>query len=78
MLARWRRGDGAVLAIACNLGPRPAACAVAGKTLFEGTAGAAASLAAGSLPARCTVALIEPTVPAATGRVDGPMLKGPG
>jgi maltooligosyltrehalose trehalohydrolase len=59
VLARWRLGDGAVLAIAC-------------------TAGAAASLAAGTLPARCTVALIEPTVPAATGRADGPMLKGPG
>jgi maltooligosyltrehalose trehalohydrolase len=78
VLARWRLGDGAVLAIACNLGPHPAACAAAGDPLFEGTAGAAASLAAGTLPARCTVALLEPTVPSATGRADGPMLKGPG
>ena len=55
--ARWRLGDGSILTIATNLGPDPVPCDVAGETLFENRTGA---LGTGSLPARCTVALIDP------------------
>ena len=65
VLARWRLGDGSVLAIACNLGPQPASCAAAGEVLFEGMAGAAGALGTGTLPPRCSVALIEPAQPGA-------------
>ncbi|HEY4251254.1 MAG TPA: malto-oligosyltrehalose trehalohydrolase [Roseomonas sp.] len=60
VLARWRLGDGAVLTIATNTGGAPVACQAAGVPLFEGAPGAAASLAGGSLPGFCTVALLEP------------------
>lgn len=76
VLARWRLGDGTALTIACNLGPAPAACAATGETLFEGIAGAAAALGTGTLPPRCTVALLGPR--ATGGQADGPMRKGPG
>jgi maltooligosyltrehalose trehalohydrolase len=57
VLARWRLGGGSILTIATNLGPDPVRCDVAGETLFENRTGA---LGTGSLPARCTVALIDP------------------
>ncbi|GGG35812.1 malto-oligosyltrehalose trehalohydrolase [Caldovatus sediminis] len=63
VLARWRLGDGAVLTIAANLGPDQASVAPlagGGRLLFESLAGAAASLGAGRLPPRCTVALLAP------------------
>jgi maltooligosyltrehalose trehalohydrolase len=60
VLAHWRLGDGTKLTIACNLGADAAPCTAAGETLFEGRAGAAASLAAGTLPPYCTVALVTP------------------
>ena len=69
VLARWRLGNGSVLTIACNLGSEPAAGPQAeGELLFESRAGAAAALLDGTLPARCTVALLEPV---------GPMTKAP-
>jgi len=58
VLARWRLGHGEVLTLACNLDEAPAPCTAQGPLLFEGRAGAAAALAAGTLPARCTVALL--------------------
>ncbi|GAA0579231.1 malto-oligosyltrehalose trehalohydrolase [Craurococcus roseus] len=61
VLARWRLGDGSRLAIACNLAASPASCeALGGETLFESAGGAAASLAAGALPAHACVALLAP------------------
>ncbi|MDO9708991.1 malto-oligosyltrehalose trehalohydrolase [Paracraurococcus lichenis] len=60
VLARWRLGDGSLLTIATNLGEAPAACAAKGQPLFEGMAGAAAALGTGTLPPRCTVALLDP------------------
>lgn len=78
VLARWQLGDGAGLTIACNLGAQPIeGQRAAGELLFEGTAGAAKSLATGTLPARCTIALLHPPA-AAAGEPDGPMMKGPG
>ena len=76
MLARWRLGDGSVLTLACNLGPEPVSCTAQGKVLYESLAGAAGALGTGSLPARCTVALIA--APDARAVADGPMMKGPG
>jgi maltooligosyltrehalose trehalohydrolase len=58
--ARWRLGDGSLLTIAANCGEDPVACRAAGAVLFDGRTGAARSLAAGSLPGFCTVALLEP------------------
>ena len=60
VVARWRMGDGAVLTLAVNLGPGPAATRAAGDLLFETEPGAASALAAGRLPPRCTVALLQP------------------
>ena len=61
VLARWRLGDGSRLVIACNLAASPASCeAPDGETLFESADGAAASLAAGNLPAHACVALLAP------------------
>ena len=78
VLARWRLGDGAVLAIACNLGAEGADCGpvAAGEVLFEGAAGAADALAGGTVPPRCTVALIE-TPAADAGVEDGPTTRVP-
>ena len=59
VLARWRLGDGAVLTLAANLGPRHADLAAKGEILFETTASAAAALGTGRLEPRCTVALLE-------------------
>jgi maltooligosyltrehalose trehalohydrolase len=59
VLARWRLGDGSTLAIATNLGDAAVRCDVGGHLLFESLDGAAATLAAGTLPARCTVALMD-------------------
>ncbi|HEY8610883.1 MAG TPA: malto-oligosyltrehalose trehalohydrolase [Roseomonas sp.] len=61
VLARWRMGDGAILTIAANLGAAPAQVkAATGRMLFESALGAAASLAAGRLPAHTTIALLDP------------------
>ena len=61
VLARWRMGDGARLTLAANLGPEPAAARAAGvRTLFESAPGAAAALAAGTLPPHATIALLDP------------------
>ena len=59
VLARWRLGDGSILTIATNLGADPVRlrCA-AGEPLFENWR--AGALGTGTLPARCTVALIDP------------------
>ena len=58
--ARWRLGDGSVLFLAVNLGVQAADCAATGvAVLHETEAGAARALQSGSLPPRCTVALIE-------------------
>jgi maltooligosyltrehalose trehalohydrolase len=60
VLARWRLGDGTVLAIATNLGAEAAPGApLAGRLLFESEAGAAAALARGALSPRSTIALLE-------------------
>jgi maltooligosyltrehalose trehalohydrolase len=62
VLARWRMGDGAVLTIATNLGAGPAQVMAQGaRILFESASGAAASLAAGTLPPHTTIALLDPT-----------------
>lgn len=58
VLARWRLGDGTTLILACNLEAGAVACTATGETLFEGLPGAAASLAAGTLPPFCTIALV--------------------
>ncbi len=62
VLARWRLGDGRVLAIAANLGPDPASIAAMqpGEIMFETPSAAAGALATGSVPARATVAWLEP------------------
>ncbi len=60
VLARWRLGDGSVLAIACNLGGSAVSASAAGEPLFESADGAATSLASGTLPAHACVALVEP------------------
>jgi hypothetical protein len=58
VLVRWRMGDGAILAIAANLGPEPAAIAPpGGKLLFATTDGA---IADGKLAARSTAVFLEP------------------
>ncbi len=78
VLARWRLGDGTMLTIACNFGPRPVdGIRATGEVLFEGTAGAGNSLGTGTLPARCTIVLLDPPAHA-DGVADGPMMKGPG
>jgi malto-oligosyltrehalose trehalohydrolase len=60
ILARWRMGDGAILTLAANLGGDAAQLdPPSGKMLFEGSDGTAASVLAGKLPARVTVALLE-------------------
>jgi maltooligosyltrehalose trehalohydrolase len=62
VLARWRMGDGAVLTIATNFGAGPAQVMAQGaRILFESASGAAASLAAGTLPPHTTIALLDPT-----------------
>ncbi|MFC7736799.1 malto-oligosyltrehalose trehalohydrolase [Roseomonas sp. GCM10028921] len=62
VLARWRMGDGAVLTIATNLGATPAQVKAEGaRLLFESAPGASASLAAGTLPAHTTIALLDPS-----------------
>ena len=76
VLARWRLGDGSTLTLACNLGAEPVSCTAQGEMIYESLAGGAASLGTGSLPARCTVALIAATMPRTV--ADGPMMKGPG
>ncbi len=59
VLARWVLGDGAELAIACNLGPAPLPIdAVDGPLLFESRGGDADAVREGRLPARCTVAFL--------------------
>ncbi|MDA8250070.1 MAG: malto-oligosyltrehalose trehalohydrolase [Rhodospirillales bacterium] len=59
VLARWRMGDGAELAIACNLGATPLPIdPVDGPMLFESRAGDADAVREGHLPARCTVAFL--------------------
>jgi maltooligosyltrehalose trehalohydrolase len=64
VLARWRMGDGAVLTIATNFAAGPAQVKAAGaRILFENTAGAAASLAAGTLPGHTTIALLDLPTP---------------
>lgn len=61
VLARWRLDDGAVLTLATNLGEAAGSLPpTAGRVLFEGVAGAAKSLQAGTLLPRTTVALLEP------------------
>lgn len=63
-LARWRLGDGSVLTLAINLGALPVAVptALAGNPadlLHESRDGAAAGLAAHSVPARACIALLH-------------------
>ena len=70
VLARWRLGDGSVLTLASNLAPRAVACSARGEVVFESMAGAAGALGTGTLPPRCTVALIES--PDTKGISDGP------
>lgn len=60
VLARWRLGDGSRLTMACNLGASAVPASAAGESLFESAAGAATSLASGTLPAHACVALVEP------------------
>ncbi|MCB4822079.1 malto-oligosyltrehalose trehalohydrolase [Roseicella aerolata] len=60
VLARWRLGDGSLLTIATNLGGEAAPCHAPGSPLFESMAGAAGTLGTGTLPPRCTVALMDP------------------
>ncbi|TPG60403.1 malto-oligosyltrehalose trehalohydrolase [Roseomonas nepalensis] len=61
VVARWRLGDGARLTLAANLGPDAAHVSAAGaRTVFESAPGAAASLAAGTLPPHTTIALLDP------------------
>jgi malto-oligosyltrehalose trehalohydrolase len=57
VLARWRMGDGTVLAIAANLGAEPCAIALpSGERLFESVDKA---IVDGRLAGRCTVAFLE-------------------
>src|SRR5262249_7850936 len=61
VLARWRMNDGAVLTLATNLGKAAASLSPpSGRVLFESATGAAASLRAGSVAPRATLALLEP------------------
>jgi maltooligosyltrehalose trehalohydrolase len=76
VLARWRLGDGSLLTLATNLGPRAVACSALGEVIFESMAGGGGALGTGALPPRCTIALIE--TPDAGRTSDGPMMKGPG
>jgi len=58
--ARYRLGDGTTLTLATNLGAEPATVTANGATtLFESNSGDAAALAAGTLPAHSTVALLD-------------------
>lgn len=58
VLVRWRMGDGAILALAANLGTEPAALVPpAGRPLF---ATSDQAIAAGALAPRSTVAFLEP------------------
>jgi malto-oligosyltrehalose trehalohydrolase len=60
-VARWTLGDGATLTLAVNLADEPARIAgLAGPVLFEQNPGAADAARAGELPARTTIALLEP------------------
>ncbi|WP_376099211.1 DUF3459 domain-containing protein [Roseomonas sp. CCTCC AB2023176] len=59
VLARWRLGDGARLTIACNFADAPAAVTATGRLLHETAPGAATTLAAGTIPPRTTVALLD-------------------
>ena len=64
VVARWRLGDGSLLALAANLGRDDATCPagltkIDGDLQFESRAGAAARLASGKLAAASTVALLE-------------------
>jgi maltooligosyltrehalose trehalohydrolase len=60
VVARWRMGDGAVLAIASNLGTEPVQLeAPAGRLLFESLPGAADAVRSGNLRGRTTVAYLE-------------------
>ncbi|MFH5925847.1 malto-oligosyltrehalose trehalohydrolase [Roseomonas xinghualingensis] len=60
VIARWRMGDGATLTIATNFGADPAQVKAQGaRILFESKPGAASSLAAGTLPPRTTIALLD-------------------
>ena len=55
VLARWRLGDGAVLALATNLDARPVAIDIAdGQPLFSN-----APMSAGRLPGYCTCAYLD-------------------
>ena len=67
---RWQRAD-------LGQQSRPARRRLlgAGEVVFESMAGAAGALGTGTLPPRCTVALIE--LPDTKGISDGPMMKGP-
>ncbi len=61
VLADWRMGDGSHLILAVNLGHEPAEMSVPpAPLLFESRSDAARALHAGTLPARSTVALLEP------------------
>ena len=62
VLARWRMGGGAALAIAVNFGDQDATttAAPAGRLLFESAAGAGATLATGRLPPRSAVVRLAP------------------
>ena len=61
VVATWRMADGAILAIAINLGAEPAPCeSPRGRLLFESAAGAGAAAQDGRLLARSTVAFLEP------------------
>lgn len=61
VLARWRMGDGALLTLSSNFGSEPLRLqSPSGRVLFEGSDGAGASVLAGNLPPRVTVAFLEP------------------
>jgi malto-oligosyltrehalose trehalohydrolase len=60
VLARWRLGDGAELAIACNLGPVPLALEPPdGPVLFESRPGSGDAVRHRRLPAHTTVAVLR-------------------
>jgi maltooligosyltrehalose trehalohydrolase len=58
VLVRWRMGDGAILAMAANLGPEPAAIASPGGKLLFATSNKA--IAGGMLAAHSTAVFLEP------------------
>jgi hypothetical protein len=61
VLARWRLGDGTVLAIASNLGTENAAIVpLHGRLLFAASQQSEQMARAGCLLARTTVAFLEP------------------